>query len=177
MHGAVVPLPMVGPRECPGDILRMLREVTPFVDVFTPDGVQWWMLRIAPDEHARVQVGRQHLERAKAKGWLPDASHLLMASGRSLLRRYSISLDGNGDALRRDLSAMVAVTDRQLERDFAEALDVNEGIPRQRERIKVVLDRAAAERKSDHGIFFRGRVSSVVPSSWGRVRRALKLSS
>lgn len=176
MHGAVIPLPIVGPRECPGDILRILREVTPFVEVFSPNGDDWWMLRQAPDEHARIQAGRRHLERAKERGWMPDASHICMASGRSLLRRYSIKLDGNGDALRRDLTAMVSVTDRQLERDFAEALDVNEGIPRARDRIKVVLDRAASERKSDHGIFFRGRVSSVVPTAWGRMRRALQRS-
>lgn len=167
-------LPLVGPRTVPTTTLRLLREVSPFVDVYAPSERAWWLLRFDPDNHARRDEGRKVLARW-GREYLPHQNHLLMAAGLSVLKIYDatrFSLDGNSDAVRDDLSLLLNASEKEAEAAYRDALDVSEGVPRDRARVAVFRDYIAAEGRSEHAIHFRHRVSSLTRAVFSPIRSA-----
>jgi hypothetical protein len=163
---SLLPL-VVGPRTAPTDILAMLREVSPAVDLINPGthgGRVWWLLRYTPDGYARRDEGRKILSKRDPR-YFPVLTHVLMAEGFSLLKQYTINIDGNGEAIRADLSMMLNRSERELDRDFQSSMECAEGVPRDRNRIAVFKDFMGGEGRSEHAIHFRGRVSSLSKAS------------
>lgn len=153
-------LPVVGPRSAPTTTLRLLREVTPFVDLFAPNDGEWWLLRYDPDNYTRRHEGRKILARWNRTCFAPVTAQLMLA-GLSLLQTYPANIDGHGDVMRDDLSQMLNRSLKQLEGDFRERANISEGLPRERNRIAVLNDYVRGQAASDHAFYLRGRVSSL----------------
>lgn len=139
----------------PVDVLRVLREYDPRLDVYVLPWGKVWLL-IKSDTPARMHEGRKELASAREDGLPPDRSSLLMAAGFELLEEVPLARLSGGYLLR--VAKEKLETNETAVRHAMEAKRrESNGQAEAERRAATIIERVTADAAFDHKWAYRGK--------------------